>query len=143
MAPAKKTSLTPLQTAVLVGQLIGILIALGLYAVDLGRRDATLTRIASDTQELRIVDSEGRDVPADAATMGEIAMRGNNVMLGYYLDDDATRRAAPLHRASAGSLPRSDQGRGLLDHRGAQPPQRRPRPQQRRPAGHPPAARSR
>jgi len=58
MAPAKKTSLTPLQTTVLVGQLIGILIALGLYAVDLGRRDATLTRIASDTQELRIVALE-------------------------------------------------------------------------------------
>jgi len=58
MAPAKKTSLTPLQTTVLVGQLIGILIALALYAVDLGRRDAVLTRIASDTQELRIVALE-------------------------------------------------------------------------------------
>jgi hypothetical protein len=58
MAPAKKPSLTPLQTTVLVGQLISILIALGLYAVDLGRRDAVLTRIASDTQELRIVALE-------------------------------------------------------------------------------------
>ena len=46
-------------------------------------------------QELRVVDSAGHDVPADAATMGEIALRGNNVMLGYYLDIDATRRAAP------------------------------------------------
>jgi hypothetical protein len=58
MAPSKKPSLTPLQTTVLVGQLIGILIALALYAVDLGRRDAVLTRIASDTQELRIVALE-------------------------------------------------------------------------------------
>jgi hypothetical protein len=58
MAPPKKPSLTPLQTAVLVGQLIGILIALGLYAVDLGRRDATLTRIASDTQELRVIAAD-------------------------------------------------------------------------------------
>ena len=58
MAPAKKTSLTPLQTTVLVGQLIGILIALGLYAVDLGRRDAVLTRIASDTQELRVIAAD-------------------------------------------------------------------------------------
>jgi len=46
-------------------------------------------------QELRIVDSEGRDVPADGTTLGEIALRGNNVMLGYYRDDEATRRAAP------------------------------------------------
>jgi fatty-acyl-CoA synthase len=46
-------------------------------------------------QELRIVDSDGRDVPDDAATIGEIALRGNNVMLGYYCDDEATQRAAP------------------------------------------------
>lgn len=32
---------------------------------------------------LRIIDDDGADVPADAATIGEIAVRGNDVMLGY------------------------------------------------------------
>ena len=33
------------------------------------------------------------DVPADGATMGEIVMRGNTVMAGYYLDPEATAAA--------------------------------------------------
>ena len=58
MAPPKKTSLTPLQTTVLVGQLIGILIGLGLYVSSLGEKNGTLTRIAEDTKELRFTASE-------------------------------------------------------------------------------------
>jgi fatty-acyl-CoA synthase len=42
---------------------------------------------------LRVVDAQMRDVPADAATMGEVVMRGNNVMLGYYQDPEATATA--------------------------------------------------
>jgi fatty-acyl-CoA synthase len=43
--------------------------------------------------ELRVVDSEMRDVPQDATTMGEIVARGNVVMLGYYNDLQATAAA--------------------------------------------------
>jgi len=34
-----------------------------------------------------------QDVPADAATMGEVVMRGNNVMKGYFDDPEATATA--------------------------------------------------
>jgi fatty-acyl-CoA synthase len=43
--------------------------------------------------ELRVVDAELNDVPADGATMGEIVARGNVVMLGYYEDPAATAAA--------------------------------------------------
>jgi fatty-acyl-CoA synthase len=42
---------------------------------------------------VRVVDSEMNDVPADAATMGEVVMRGNNVMKGYFRDERATAEA--------------------------------------------------
>ena len=34
-----------------------------------------------------------KDVPADAKTMGEVVMRGNNTMRGYYEDPEATAQA--------------------------------------------------
>ncbi len=43
--------------------------------------------------DVRVVDLELRDVPADGETHGEIVMRGNNVMKGYYSDPEATARA--------------------------------------------------
>jgi fatty-acyl-CoA synthase len=47
--------------------------------------------ISSDL--VRVVDGEMNDVPRDGATMGEVVMRGNNVMSGYFDDDAATGKA--------------------------------------------------
>ena len=59
MAPVKQQkNLTPLQTTVLVGQLISILIALGLYVSSLGEKNAVLTRIAEDTKSLTLTAAE-------------------------------------------------------------------------------------
>jgi fatty-acyl-CoA synthase len=39
---------------------------------------------------LRVVDEEGADVPRDEKTIGEIVVRGNQVMKGYLKDPDGT-----------------------------------------------------
>jgi len=43
--------------------------------------------------ELRVVDTEGVEVPRDGETRGEIVVRGNVVMAGYFDDPEATERA--------------------------------------------------
>ncbi|MFQ5667466.1 MAG: acyl--CoA ligase family protein [Candidatus Binatia bacterium] len=43
--------------------------------------------------ELRVVDEQMHDVPRDGETMGEVVMRGNNVMQGYFQQPDATAEA--------------------------------------------------
>jgi len=43
--------------------------------------------------EVRVIDDDGREVAHDGSTMGEIVIRGNAVMRGYYNDPAATERA--------------------------------------------------
>ena len=42
---------------------------------------------------VRVVADDMTDVPRDGATLGEVAMRGNDVMKGYYDQPDATAEA--------------------------------------------------
>src|SRR6188472_2059030 len=43
--------------------------------------------------ELRVIDTQGNDVPPDGITQGEIIARGNVVMAGYYNDPVATENS--------------------------------------------------
>ena len=42
---------------------------------------------------IRVVDASMDDVPRDGETMGEVVMRGNTVMSGYYKDPEGTAKA--------------------------------------------------
>ncbi|MGI5240317.1 long-chain-fatty-acid--CoA ligase [Dactylosporangium sp. CA-139066] len=56
--------------------------------------------------EIRVVDDTGADVPPGA--VGEIAIRGHNVMKGYWRRPDATEEAIPDGWFRSGDLARAD-----------------------------------
>ena len=60
---------------------------------------------------MRVVDKQMDDVPRDGQTIGEIVMRGNRVMTGYF-DDEETTSGVP-GRLDALRRPGSDALRRL------------------------------
>jgi len=65
---------------------------------DLGPADRAVVKARQGVElltsgELRVVDIDGREVPADGQSLGEIVVRGNAVMDCYYRDPESTQRA--------------------------------------------------
>ena len=57
--------------------------------------------------QMRVVDGEGRDVPV--GEVGEIAIRGHNIMKGYWRRPEATAEAIPDGWFRSGDLARIDE----------------------------------
>ena len=55
-------------------------------------------------EPIAVLGSDGAEVPADGATQGEIAIRGNSVMKGYYRDPEATEAAMRGGRFRSGDI---------------------------------------
>jgi long-chain acyl-CoA synthetase len=57
--------------------------------------------------EMRLVDDLGADVPT--GEVGEIAIRGHNIMKGYWQNEEATKQAVPDGWFRSGDLARQDE----------------------------------
>ena len=67
--------------------------------------------------EIALLDEGGREVPHDGETVGEILVRGNGVMSGYFRDPEATQRALSGGWLHTGDLATMD-AHGYLALRG-------------------------
>jgi len=65
----------------------------GLSAPDLSRKMARQGVPYLLSEDLQVLDKQGRPVPADGETLGEVCMKGNIVMKGYYKNPKATEEA--------------------------------------------------
>jgi len=65
----------------------------GLPAEQLAKHLARQGQAYISSDLVRVVDDQMNDVARDGATMGEVVMRGNNVMSGYFDDEAATNKA--------------------------------------------------
>ena len=71
-------------------------VQVGWDALDIRERSRLMARQGVGmivTDGIRVVDEHMQDVPRDAETMGEVVMRGNNVMKGYFEDPEGTADA--------------------------------------------------
>jgi fatty-acyl-CoA synthase len=67
------------------------------------RRQA-MTGYALPGVDLRVVDADGRDVPKDMQTIGEILIRGDLVMDGYWNEPEATATAVENNWLHTGDM---------------------------------------
>ena len=71
-----------------------------------GRVAGSIGKVVQGT-EVRMLDPEGREVPV--GDIGELAVRGDGVMKGYWNNDDATAAAIPDGWFRTGDLARFDE----------------------------------
>ncbi|MDQ5984321.1 MAG: Long-chain acyl-CoA synthetase [Syntrophus sp. SKADARSKE-3] len=73
--------------------------------LDLPLKPGSIGTVVAGT-EARIVDPQGVDVPV--GTVGELIVRGDNIMKGYYKDDEATHQVIRDGWLHTGDLARMD-----------------------------------